>query len=151
MAEETLKDKVLIYAISAILTIVARPFILIYLFISWLIDTYRIGCKLAWVKYYKRNKFERYERINQARWRRIDKEKNGWPTDPVERAKCPRMESLNDDEFECNGYIEDSLESLVYVANESCQELEELFINHIDELNQWASSKATFCIYSYFD
>ncbi len=147
MAEETYKEKIVMYSISAIIGVIAGPFIVLYFLIKWLVDIYRIGWKLAWAKYYNEKLYKRYESIKQARWKRIDKEQNGWPIDPVERAKCPRLEDLKVDEFECYGYIEDTIESLIYVANESCPELEEIFTNHIDELNQWAAPANLHFIY----
>ena len=41
--------------------------------------------------------------------------------------------------YECNDYIKGTSHSLIYVANEECPELEDLFENHLYELNVWAS------------
>lgn len=140
MAEETLKDKIKIGCIALVQAIIAGPFILLYLFIRWLIDIYRIGWRLAWIRVFKDNEYEKYQRIKKARLRRIDKEQNGWPTDPVERAKCPRLDLRNDNYFEGNDYIRDSTHTLIYVANEKCPELEEIMRTRLDELNQWAET-----------
>lgn len=138
MANDTLKDKIIINSISAIITIVAGPFIVLYFLIKWLIDIYRIGWKLAWAKYHDETLYKRYESIKQAKWEKLDKEQNAWPTDPIERAKCPRLKLRFDNQFECNGYIKGAEWSLIYVANEKCPELEDIFENHIELLSKWA-------------
>lgn len=127
------------YFIGAVLVVIAAPFIFIYYLVSWFIDIRRIGWKLAWNKWWNQKKYERWEGLKKAKERRIDKELHGWPEDPVERAKCPRLALKHDNMFECNAYIEGSAHSLIYVANEQCRELEELFEHHIEELNQWAA------------
>ena len=137
MAEETLKDRIMMGVIAAIIFIVAGPFMYLFLFIKWIVDIYRIGWRLAWMKYFNTKVFDKFERIKKARERRIDKELNGWPTDPVERAKCPKLKMRLDNQYEGNGYIDGTIHSLIYVANESCPELEELLRTHIDELNQF--------------
>lgn len=93
---------------------------------------------MAWEKNRESETYKRYLRLKKARELRIDKEVNGWPEDPVERAKCPRLKLRLPNEFECNAYIKNTTHSLVYVANESCPELEELMENHMDVLKRWA-------------
>lgn len=138
MAEETIKDKIVMYSITAIIGIVAGPFIVLYFLIKLLVDIYRIGWKLAWAKYHKETLYKRYESIKRVKWKRIDKEQNAWPTDPIERAKCPRLKLRSDNQFECNGYIKGAEWSLIYVANEKCPELEDIFENHLEILSNWA-------------
>ena len=94
--------------------------------------------KLAWAKYHKETLYKRFESIKRVKWKRIDKEQNAWPTDPIERAKCPRLKLRFDNQFECNGYIKGAEWSLIYVANEKCPELEDIFENHLEILSNWA-------------
>ena len=129
----------ILYAIAVVLLVMAAPFIIIYYIVRWCIDIRRMGWRLAWNKSWNHKKYKKWEGLKKAKEIRIDKELNGWPEDPIERAKCPRLNLKYDNMFECNGYIEGSSHSLIYVANEQCPELEEIFESRIDELNQWAA------------
>lgn len=129
----------ILYAIIMPLAVIAMPFMFIYYVVRWSIDIRRMGWRLAWNKSWNPKKYRRWEGLKKAKEKRIDKELNGWPEDPVERAKCPRLDLKHDNMFECNGYIEGSSHSLIYVANEHCPELEQIFEQHIDELNRWAA------------
>ena len=126
------------YTIAGILTALVTPFFILYFFGRLMIDTYRMGFRLAWEKLWDTEKYRRWMDLQEARQYRIDKEIYGWPEDPEERAKCPRLKMRYDNQFECNGYIDDTQNALIYVANEDCPELEDLFENHIDKFNRWA-------------
>lgn len=115
------------------------PFFYLILIVESCRRLCKYGWRLGWVSIRHENVFERWKSIKEERAKRIDKELNGWPEDPVERAKCPRLEMYRENEFECNDYIHGAEHSLIYVANEKCPELEDLFENHLDELNRWAA------------
>ena len=121
-----------------LMLLISWSFITVFYLVRILFDAPRMGFRLAWGKAREKEIYKRWIGIKMARQRRLDKELNGWPTDPVERAKCPRLELRHENEFECNGYINDTQNALIYVANEKCPELEVLFENNIDELNNWA-------------
>lgn len=118
--------------------ILIMPLFIPLILIAWIRDICKYGCRLTWRNFINSGSLDRWIGIKEARLKRIDKEINGWPTDPVERAKCPRLRLRYENEFECNGYIENTQNALIYVANEECPELEDLFENHIDILNNWA-------------
>lgn len=67
---------------------------------------------------------------------RIDKEKNGWPKDPVERAKCPRLKLLHENDFEFLTNDKQGRDELIYVASEEDEVLNELFLNHPKIFNE---------------
>lgn len=123
------------YMIIAILT----PIIILCLIAYFFKLVYQYGWRLAWARIFHEESFDRWESIMRNKEERIDKELNGWPEDPMERAKCPRLQLWLDNQFECNDYIRGAEHSLVYVANEECPELEDLFEHHLDELNLWAA------------
>lgn len=126
------------YTIAGILTALVTPFFILYFLGRLMKDAYRMGFRLAWEKLWDTEKYRRWKGMQEVRLHRIDKEINGWPEDPEERAKCPRLKLRLDNQFECNGFIDDTQNALIYVANEKCPELEDLFENHIDDFNQWA-------------
>ena len=116
------------YFIGAVLVVIAAPFIFIYYLVSWFIDIRRIGWKLAWNKWWNQKKYERWEGLKKAKERRIDKELHGWPEDPVERAKCPHLNGLHENDFEFLTNDKQGRKELIYVANEEDAALDDLFI-----------------------
>lgn len=115
------------------------PIFILCLIVFFFKQVYQYGWRLGWTRIFHEETFERWESIMGTKEERIDKELNGWPEDPVERAKCPRLKLRLDNQFECNDFIQGAERSLVYVANEECPELEDLFEHHLDELNLWGA------------
>jgi len=123
------------------------PFLYLILIVECCRRLCKYGWRLGWVSIRHVDLFDRWESIKEAKAKRIDKELNGWPEDPIERAECPRLKMHRDNEFECNDYIHGAERTLIYVANETCPELEDLFENHLDELNRWAAPMRTNIVY----
>ena len=86
------------YMIIAILT----PIIILCLIAYFFKLVYQYGWRLAWARIFHEESFDRWESIMRNKEERIDKELNGWPEDPMERAKCPRLQLWLDNQFECN-------------------------------------------------
>ena len=67
------------YTIAGILTALVTPFFILYFFGRLMIDTYRMGFRLAWEKLWDTEKYRRWMDLQEARQYRIDKEIYGWP------------------------------------------------------------------------
>jgi len=111
--------------------IIIGPFILLYMIVTTIINIPKYGFRMAFLKYWNEEKFDEIEREK-------DKAINGWPTDPVERAKMPRLKLRFDFQYEFSTYANMDQRELVYVASEKDQELEAMLANHLDYFNKWA-------------
>lgn len=114
-----------------IVCIIIGPFILLYMIVTTIINIPKYGFRMAFLKYWNEEKFDEIEREK-------DKAINGWPTDPVERAKMPRLKLRFDFQYEFSTYANMDQRELVYVASEKDQELEAMLANHLDYFNKWA-------------
>ncbi len=119
------------YIITGIIFIIAIPFMLLYHMIMPWFYIPKYGIRLAFLKYWNEEKFnkEKSER---------DRAINSWPTDPVERAKMPRLKFRTDFQYEFSSYANMDSRELVYVASEEDKVLEDMLANNIDYFNQWA-------------
>lgn len=120
--------------------IIVGPFIYLYMAIMTLALIPKYGFKLAFLKYWNEREFDK--EVN-----RRDKELNGWPTDPIERAKMPRLKLRYDFQYEFSTYAKMDQRELVYVASEKDQVLEDLLANHLDYFNNWAKSMCMRVVY----
>lgn len=123
-----------------IVCIIIGPFILLYMIVRTIIIIPKYGFRMAFLKYWNEEKFD------EEVYRR-DKELNGWPTDPVERAKMPRLKLAFDFEYEFSTYANMSPRELVYVASEKDVELEMMLANHLDYFNKWAEPMGMRVVY----
>lgn len=57
---------------------------------------------------------------------------------PIDRAKLPRLNLPYDNQYEFSSHANMSPFELVYVASEEDEQLNELFVNHMDYFCQWA-------------
>ncbi len=114
-----------------IVCIIIGPFIFLYMIVRTIIIIPKYGFRMAFLKYWNEEKFDEIEREK-------DKAINGWPTDPVERAKMPRLKLRFDFQYEFSTYANMDQRELVYVASEKDQELEAMLANHLDYFNKWA-------------
>lgn len=114
-----------------IVCIIIGPFILLYMIVTTIINIPKYGFRMAFLKYWNEEKFDEIEREK-------DKAINGWPTDPVERAKMPRLKLRYDFQYEFSTYANMDQGELVYVASEKDQELEAMLSNNLDYFNKWA-------------
>ena len=114
-----------------IVCIIIGPFIFLYMIVRTIIIIPKYGFRMAFLKYWNEEKFDEIEREK-------DKAINGWPTDPVERAKMPRLKLRYDFQYEFSTYANMDQRELVYVASEKDQELEAMLANHLDYFNKWA-------------
>lgn len=114
-----------------IVCIIIGPFILLYMIVTTIINIPKYGFRMAFLKYWNEKKFDEVEREK-------DRAINSWPTDPVERAKMPRLKLRFDFQYEFSTYANMDSRELVYVASGKDQELEAMLANHLDYFNKWA-------------
>ena len=131
---------IMTYIITGIIFIIAIPFMLLYHMIMPWFYIPKYGIRLAFLKYWNEEKFnkEKSER---------DRAINSWPTDPVERAKMPRLKFRTDFQYEFSSYANMDSRELVYVASEEDKVLEDMLANNIDYFNQWAAQMKMRVIY----
>lgn len=134
------KGDVATYIIVGIVTIIAVPFMLLYNIIKMLIVIPKYGFRRAYLKCWDEKKFDEEERER-------DRAVNSWPTDPVERAKMPRLKFRTDFQYEFSTYANMDSRELVYVASEEDNVLEDMLVNNIDYFNQWAEQMGMRVIY----
>ena len=124
-------DKIVIYIIAGIITFVGVPLILLYRVVKTLVLMPKYGIRKAYLKCWNENKFYKEETER-------DKAINSWPTDPVERAKMPRLKLRYDFQFEFSSYANMSMKELVYVASEKDEVIENMLTNDLERFNKWA-------------
>lgn len=118
------------FILVGLITLIIMPFVLMYLLIiRFTADVIRKGWKLAWLRLFDPKAYE-------DELLRIDKEKDGWPEDPVERAKCPRLNLRHENDFEFLTNDKQGCKELIYVANEEDVVLNDMFINHPEVLEE---------------
>lgn len=92
----------------------------------------KYGIRSAYLKCWDENKFYKEEREK-------DRATNSWPTDPVERAKMPRLKLRYDFQYEFSSYANMSMKELVYVASEKDEVIEDMLANDLERFNKWAA------------
>ena len=134
------KGDVATYIIAGIVTIIVFPFMLLYNIIKMIVLIPRYGFRRAYLNCWDEKKFDEEER-------KRDRAVNSWPTDPVERAKMPRLKFRTDFQYEFSTYANMDSRELVYVASEEDKVLEDMLANNIDYFNQWAEQMEMRVIY----
>ena len=124
-------DKIVIYIIAGIITFVGVPLILLYRVVKTLVLMPKYGIRKAYLKCWDEIKFYKEETER-------DKAINSWPTDPIERAKMPRLKLRYDFQFEFSSYANMSMKELVYVASEKDEVIENMLTNDLERFNKWA-------------
>lgn len=124
-------NKIVIYIIAGIITFIGVPLILLYRVVKTLLLMPKYGIRNAYLKCWDEKKF--YEEEIER-----DKAINSWPTDPVERAKMPRLKLRYDFQFEFSSYANMSIKELVYVASEKDEIIENMLTNDLGRFNKWA-------------
>ena len=113
---------ILLYVISGIILLLVIPVVLLYRLFKTFVYLPKYGIRSAYLKCWDEKKFREEEREK-------DKAINSWPTDPVERAKMPRLKLRYDFQFEFSSYANMSMKELVYVASEKDEVIEEMLAN----------------------
>ena len=122
---------ILLYIITCIILLFVIPVIIVYKAIMTLVYIPKYGIRKAYLKCWKENKFYKEETER-------DKAVNSWPTDPIERAKMPRLKLRYDFQFEFSSYANMSMKELVYVASEKDEVIENMLTNDLERFNKWA-------------
>lgn len=126
------KENIWLYIIAGIVSIIVVPFALLYYIIKMIVIIPKYGFRMAYLKCWDEEKFKELEYEK-------DRAINSWPTDPVERAKMPRLKFRTDFQYEFSTYANMNPRELVYVASEQDAVLEDMLANNIDYFNQWAA------------
>ena len=123
-----------------IVCIIIAPFIYLYMIVGAIINIPKYGFRMAFLKYWNEEKFDEIEREK-------DRAINSWPTDPVERAKMPKLELRFDFQYEFSTYANMDSRELIYVASEKNEQLEEILVNNLDYFNKWAEPMEMSVVY----
>ena len=122
---------ILLYIITCIILLFVIPVIIVYKAIMTLVYIPKYGIRKAYLKCWDEIKFYKEETER-------DKAINSWPTDPIERAKMPRLKLRYDFQFEFSSYANMSMKELVYVASEKDEVIENMLTNDLERFNKWA-------------
>lgn len=133
-----LAGDIMLYIVAIIVFIIVVPFMLLYNTIMILVAIPKYGIRMAFLKQANWEKFYEELKIEAI---------NSGITDPVIRAKMPRLKFDTDYEYEFSTCANMNPRELVYVANEEDKVLENMLANNIEYFNRWAKKLGMRIVY----